>query len=66
VRGSSITVETQGASKIVAFADYGRRIAQRRDAAIAVEVPSGARYVRFECYGCGEEQAWTQPFFVEA
>ena len=39
--------------------------AQRR-AALTVEVPAKARYIRFECYGCAEERAWTQPFFVEA
>ena len=66
VKGSSVTVETEAASKMVAFADYGRRIAQNRGPAITVEVPAGVRYVRFEAYGCGEEQAWTQPFFVEA
>jgi len=66
VTGTTITVETENARKVVAVADHGRRIAQSRGSAITVEVPAGVSYVRFECLGCGEEQAWTQPFFVEA
>jgi len=31
---------------------------------IELEVPEGARYVRFECWGDGEAFAWTQPFFI--
>ncbi len=65
VEGASISVETENARKVVAVVDYGRRIAKSAGSALTVEVPAGARYVRFECFGCGEEQAWTQPFFVE-
>ncbi len=66
MNGLSITVRTENASKVAALVDYGRRIAQSRGPAITVEVPPGVRYVRFECWGGGEQQAWTQPFFVEA
>ena len=65
VKNTSITVETENAAKVVAVVDYGRRIAQARGLALTVEVPPDARYIRFECYGCGEETAWTQPFFME-
>lgn len=65
VRDGSITVETENARKVVAVINYGRRVAESAGPALTVEAPAGARYVRFECYGCGEEQAWTQPFFVE-
>jgi hypothetical protein len=65
VNDGSITVETENAHKVVAVVDYGRRIAQASGATLTVEAPAAARYVRFECYGCGEERAWTQPFFVE-
>lgn len=66
VQDGSITVETENARKVAAVADFGRRIAQRAGSALTVEVPAAVRYLRFECYGCGEEQAWTQPFFVES
>jgi hypothetical protein len=65
VAGSRVTVETENAHKVVAVIDWGRRIAQNRGGSLTVEVPANAHYMRFDCYGAGEERAWTQPFFVE-
>jgi hypothetical protein len=56
VEGLRIRLETQNA----------QRIAQVDAAVIEVEVPPTATYVRFECWGTGEQFAWTQPFFVQA
>ncbi len=64
VDGRHITIETENASRIVALRDTGRRFAIVDSRAIEVEVPEGARYVRFECWGAGEAFAWTQPFFL--
>jgi hypothetical protein len=66
VSGSRITIETENAHMVAAVADWGRRIAQSRGTSLSVDVPPGVQYIRFECLGSGEEQAWTQPFFVEA
>ncbi len=65
VRNGSVRIETENARKVVAVINYGRRIAESAGTALTVEIPAGASYLRFECYGCAEEQAWTQPFFVE-
>jgi len=62
--GGSIAIETDNAQRIVALGQGARRFAQVDAPSIEVEVPEGARYVRFECWGRGESFAWTQPFFV--
>lgn len=64
VEGGSITIETDNAQRIVALCQGARRFAQVDAPSIEVEVPEGARYVRFECWGRGESFAWTQPFFI--
>ena len=64
VRGDRIRIETENARRIVALRNIGRRFATTDDSAIEVQVPEGATYVRFECWGDGESFAWTQPFFV--
>lgn len=64
VEGQRLVVETENAWRIVALCQGARRFAQVDAPSIKVEVPSEARYVRFECWGCGEAFAWTQPFFV--
>ena len=59
-----IVIETENASRIVALRDTGRRLATIDGRTMELEVPEGARYVRFECWGDGEAFAWTQPFFI--
>jgi hypothetical protein len=65
VDGMTIRVETDNAHRIVALQQTGRRFAVVDDRVMTVGVPADARYVRFECWGVGEQFAWTQPFFVE-
>lgn len=61
-----IRVEAPDADCIIAYEQVGREFANVAANVIEVEVPADARYVRFECLGCGRRAAWTQPFFVEA
>jgi hypothetical protein len=65
VEGNKITVTTKDAQRIAAILDSGRRFACVDASTMTVEVPEGASYVRFECFGAGERMAWTQPFFIE-
>lgn len=66
VADGAITIETDNADCIVVFADYGRRLCAAEDSRITFtpRPEHEATYVRFECYGRGEEMAWTQPFFL--
>jgi hypothetical protein len=66
VEGRRIRIETENARRITALMQVGRRFEQTDGRSIEVEVPDGAKYVRFECWGDGERFAWTQPFFIEA
>lgn len=66
VEENRIRLETSNARRIVALKQVGKRVATVDAAQIEVEVPEDATYVRFECWGDGEQFAWTQPFFVEA
>ena len=63
VDGRRIRIEAPDARRIVALTDVGRRLAVSDDSDIEIECPQGARYVRFECWGDGEQFAWTQPFW---
>lgn len=63
VDGLNIRLETENAERIVALREVGRRFATVDANVIEVEVPPDAGYVRFECWGRGEQMAWTQPFF---
>jgi len=65
VEGTTIRLETENAGRIVALRDIGKRFAIADDKVIEVEVPAGAKYARFVCWGAGERFAWTQPFYVE-
>ena len=64
VDGHRVVIEAENAARIVALRDTGRRLATVDGRKMEFEVPEGARYVRFECWGDGEAFAWTQPFFV--
>ncbi len=62
VEGNRIRIETSNARRIVALKNTGRRFAVADATGIEVEYPADATYVRFECWGDGEQFAWTQPF----
>lgn len=67
VYGHTIHIRTSNAQRIVASADYGRRLGHVDSNEMTLEVPEtpAYAYIRFECYGPGESMAWTQPFFIE-
>jgi hypothetical protein len=64
VNGNRIRIQTENARRIVALHQIGCRFAVADANVIEVEVPSKATYVRFECWGDGEQFAWTNPFFI--
>jgi hypothetical protein len=65
VRGSRVTIETENARRIVGVSAFGRRVALVDDSAIALDMQEQWQYVRFECWGDGEQFAWTQPFWAK-
>ncbi len=65
VEGGRIRLETENAERIVAIGDHGKRLAQVDEREMVFTVPAKAGYVRFECWGRGEQFAWTQPFVRE-
>jgi hypothetical protein len=65
VEGLRVRIETENAHRIVGVQNTGRRFAVTDQSVIDVEVPARAKYARFACWGCGEQMAWTQPFFIE-
>lgn len=67
VCGHTIHIRTRDAQRIVALADYSRRLGHVDGNEMMLEVLEAPKcaYVRFECYGPGESMAWTQPFFIE-
>lgn len=64
VEGNVIRLKTENAERIVALQHWAKRIKTVDAKEIELEVPRMARYVRFECWGRGEQFAWTQPFWV--
>lgn len=64
VDGMRIRLKTRNAERIAALCDHGKRFAQVDAAEMEIEVPEGVRYVRFECWGRGEQMAWSQPFYI--
>ena len=65
VRGSRVTIETENARRIVGVSAFGRRVAIVDDSAIVLDMQEQWQYVRFECWGDGEQFAWTQPFWAK-
>lgn len=63
VDGKRIRIETENARRIVALREVGQRFAVADATCIEVDYPDDAAYVRFECWGDGEQFAWTQPFW---
>ncbi len=66
VDGHRVRVETDNAQRLVAMRELGKRILTVDGSAIEVEAPDDCAYIRIECWGAGERQAWTQPFFNRA
>ena len=66
VEQNRIRLETENADRIVALRDTACRFAVIDSASAEIEVPDDATYVRFECWGRGEQFAWTQPFWPGA
>ncbi|MGH7214712.1 MAG: CehA/McbA family metallohydrolase [Tepidisphaeraceae bacterium] len=67
VDGPRVRVETENADRIVALRNTGCRIKQVDGNTIDVELAADdtyTTYLRFECWGRGEQVAWTQPFIV--
>jgi len=64
VDGMTIRIETENARKIAALRNTASRFAVTDSTTLEVTVPDDAQYVRFECWGDGEANAWTHPFFV--
>jgi hypothetical protein len=62
--GNRIHIETKNAERIVAHTRWGRRTAVADAPTLTLEIPDNLPYIRFECWGRGEQFAWTQPFFV--
>jgi len=64
--GAWVAVETEDASRISVFSDFGYRRAMADSPRIEFQVPDDASYtyVRVECSGCGDRKAWTQPLFI--
>ena len=65
VRGSRVTIETENARRIVGVSAVGRRVVIADDSAISLDMQERWQYVRFECWGDGEQFAWTQPFWAK-
>jgi hypothetical protein len=67
VEDLTIHVRTQNAQRIVVHADFGHRetAVDGRDLVFAVPADTTAQYFRAECWGPGEQMAWTQPFYIE-
>lgn len=67
VKGRQITIETENADRIVAQYDNGCRLAVVDEPVATIDVPENISmtYVRIECWGRGEQFAWTQPFWID-
>jgi hypothetical protein len=59
-----VRIETHDARRVVALTRLGRRIVQADAPALDVPIDRIDGYLRFECWGDGEQFAWTQPLFA--
>lgn len=68
VEGGLIRLRAPEASRIAAFTDHGRRPAYVDKPEMEFTIPENPdfTYVRFECFGCCDRRAWTQPFFIKS
>ena len=64
--GRYISVHTANAHRIALVTNLSRRVAAVDSNRALFEIPEGFKgnYVRIECWGHGEQQAWSQPLFV--
>lgn len=62
VDDDTVTVHCPGAQRIIAIADWGRRVAQVDGTSLRATLPAKATYLRFACLGSAERGVWTQPF----
>ena len=67
VDGPTIHIETANAQRIVASSDHGSLEAVVDASRMTFTAPDdpSKHYVRFECWGSGQDMAWTQPFFLD-
>ncbi|MCC7147218.1 MAG: CehA/McbA family metallohydrolase [Phycisphaeraceae bacterium] len=65
VERDTITLRADNAQRIIALQQVGKRFAAADGPELRITVPPDAKYVRFECWGQGEQFTWTQPFFIE-
>jgi hypothetical protein len=64
--GMRARIVAPDAQRIAAITDKGVRLKVADGSELEVEVPEKRSYLRFECWGGGERQAWSQPLFVSA
>ncbi len=62
--GTQIHIQTENAARIVAYTAGSRRIRTADQADMTLDVDSDIPFIRFECWGHGEQFAWSQPIFV--
>ena len=60
VTDGTVTIVAPEAERIIAVGEWGRRIKVIDQPELTVALPESG-YVRFECFGGGERQAWSQP-----
>lgn len=67
VDGAKVYVDTADGQRCRVFTELGRLQATAEGPSITFEVPEDFpySYIRIECYGTGDDTAWTQPFFVK-
>ncbi len=65
VDGNRIRIETENAERVIAMQQLAKRLKVQDGKSIEFDVPETARYIRFECWGRGEQFAWTQPFWIK-
>lgn len=64
--GNRARIETENARRITALHYVGQRIAQADATSLEVEITEAVKtYIRFECWGDGEQFAWSQPIYLE-
>ena len=64
ISGNRVRIETANAQRIVTVCNTARRLAVCDDRVATIDVPENVSYVRFECWGAGEQFAWTQPCWI--
>jgi len=66
--GLTVTVKAANAQSFRVHTDFGRTLARIEGSEMkftAVPDPKKCTYIRVECFGAGEAEAWLQPMFVK-